>query len=293
MIQISSKTKLTGLLGYPLEHTMSPAMHNRAFEVLNLDFFYLPIEVGAADLADVIRGMIKMNFVGFNITMPHKIEIMKYLDEIEPIAAAIGAVNTVVIKDGRLKGYNTDGSGYFRSLQEETGIDAKGRNVFILGSGGACRALAFNAAFRGADRLYLCNRTVQKAKDLASEINEKVRACAIPLSMEQGAAKKALSETDILINTTSIGMYPETNAIPIEAGLLEKRMTVSDIIYNPLKTRLLLEGEKAGCKTHSGLGMFLYQGGEAQEKWTGHKAPIEAMRELLKETLSNREKTKE
>lgn len=281
MAFINVNTKLVGLLGNPLGHSFSPAMQNIAFETQGLNYYYLPIEVTAENLADVVKGISKMNFAGFNVTIPHKLNIMKFLDEIDDLAELIGAVNTVTIKDGRLKGYNTDGIGFVRSLEEETNVTVKGSIVFILGSGGASRSIAMAMAFKGANKVYLCNRTVEKAMDLTKEINSKIRDCSIALPMVKSEMLRPLKETAIFINTTSVGMHPNEGDTPIESSLLHEGMIVSDIIYNPLKTRLLLEAEQRGCKTLKGLGMLVYQGAEAFKLWTGIDAPAEKMWEVL------------
>lgn len=281
MVSINVNTKMVGLLGNPLGHSFSPAMHNKAFETLGLNYYYLPIEVTTENLADVAKGISKMNFAGFNVTIPHKLNIMKYLDEIDELAALIGAVNTVTIKDGRMKGYNTDGIGFVRSLEEETKDTVQDKNVFILGSGGASRSIAMAMAFKGAKKVYLCNRTVEKAADLAKEINSKIRDCSISLPMVKSDMLGPLQETDIFINTTSVGMHPQEGDIPIDSNLIQEGIIVSDIIYNPLKTRLLLEAEQKGCKTVNGLGMLVYQGAEAFKLWTGLDAPVNKMWQIM------------
>ncbi|ATW24015.1 shikimate dehydrogenase [Candidatus Formimonas warabiya] len=281
MNAINVNTKLVGLLGNPLGHSFSPAMQNRAFEKLGLDYYYLPIEVAGENLGDVVKGISRMNFAGFNVTIPHKINIIKYLDEIDELAEIIGAVNTVTIKDGRLKGYNTDGSGFVRSLEEETGITVQDQNVFILGSGGASRSIALTVAYKGARTICLCNRTVSKAQELAGEINAKVRECCISVTLDKGEMKELLKDCDIFINTTSVGMHPKDEEIPLDPELINEKTIVCDIIYNPLKTKLLKETGKKGCKTVNGLGMLLFQGAEAFKLWTGKDAPVSDMEVIL------------
>lgn len=281
MVSINVSTKLVGLIGNPLGHSFSPAMQNRAFETLGLNYYYLPIEVATENLTDVVRGISKMNFAGFNVTIPHKLSIMKYLDEIDDLAGLIGAVNTVTVKDGGLKGYNTDGIGFVRSLEEETGVAVQDKNVFILGSGGASRSIAMAMAFKGAQTVWLCNRTVEKAVDLSEEINANIRECSVPLPMVKREMIEPLQQTDIFINTTSIGMHPQEGDIPLESNLIQEGIIVSDIIYNPLKTRLLIEAEQRGCKIVNGLGMLVYQGAEAFKLWTGLDAPVKEMWDAL------------
>ncbi len=284
-ININVNTKIVGLLGYPLGHSFSPAMHNKAFEQCSLNKIYIPIEVLPQDFETVVKGISKMNFDGFNITIPYKIEIIKYLDEIDEYARCIGAVNTVSIKNGKLKGYNTDGSGFLKSYEENTATKIEGKSVFILGSGGAARAISMTAALNKANKLYICNRTYEKAIDLCNDINNQVGECsqAIPFIYED--MKKAIDDSDVLINTTSVGMFPNIESSPIDKNLLNKKLIVCDAVYNPKKTKLLCDAEEIGCKTVIGLSMLLYQGAEAFEIWTDAKAPVDLMLKVLEEGL--------
>ena len=277
MAVVDVNTKLVGLLGNPLGHSFSPAMHNKAFETLGLNYFYLPIEVTAEDLSTVAAGIAKMNFAGYNITIPHKIRIMDCLDAIDPLARAIGAVNTVVLENGRATGYNTDGEGFVRSLEAESGIKVDGKSCFILGCGGAARAIAMTLAFKGAQRIFLCNRTEQKAHDLAAEINAKVSPCSEVVTVEPARIEAAVQQVDVLINTTSVGMHPEEDRIPIDDDLIPSGVIVSDIVYNPARTKLLRVAQEKGCKTVPGLGMLVYQGAEGFRKWTRAEPPVEVM----------------
>ncbi|SHJ08144.1 shikimate dehydrogenase [Lutispora thermophila] len=277
MRRVDSKTKYIGLLGYPLGHSISPIMQNAAFENKNMNNLYIPIEVRKEDLGQVVRAMPKMNFRGFNVTIPHKIEVMSYLDEIDDLAKSIGAVNTVLIKDGRLKGYNTDGIGFLRSLGYELKLSVDGKNIFILGSGGAARAISMTLAMNMANRLYICNRTYEKAESLVKDINSKYGNVAVAIPLVEEKMEEAIKDAEILINTTSVGTYPDVDDIPINKALLHSKLAVCDVVYNPRKTKLLQEAEKLGCKTMSGLGMLIYQGEEAFEIWTGVKAPVETM----------------
>jgi shikimate dehydrogenase len=277
MAVVDVNTKLVGLLGNPLGHSFSPAMHNKAFETLGLNYFYLPIEVTAEDLPTVAAGIAKMNFAGYNVTIPHKVHIMDCLDAIDPLAQAIGAVNTVVLENGRTTGYNTDGEGFVRSLEAESGITVDGKRYFILGSGGAARAIAMTLAFKGAQKIYLCNRTEQKAHDLSAEINTKVSPSSEVVPMDPARMADTVRRADVLVNTTSIGMHPEENRIPIDDDLIPSGVIVSDIVYNPPRTKLLQAAEAKACKTVPGLGMLVYQGTEGFRKWTGAEPPVEVM----------------
>jgi shikimate dehydrogenase len=285
MVKIDTKTRMIGLLGYPLEHSFSPAIQNAAFDYMGINKIYLPIEVAPGNLGDVIKGISKMNFDGFNVTIPHKIPILKYLDEIDDLARLIGAVNVVTVNNGVLKGYNTDGSGFITSLEKETGTSVNEKNIFILGSGGASRAISMTLAMKGAKRITICNRTYEKAVALSEDINEKIRICSDSVAMEFNKMKEALEKADILINTTSVGMFPHTEQTPIDQQLLKRRLIVCDIVYNPVRTRLLREAEKKGCKTLSGIGMLIFQGAESFKLWTGKEAPIEKMFSIVDKSI--------
>ncbi len=274
------KTKLVLLLGLPLGHSISPAMHNRVFEKLGMDYCYMPVEVSPEDLGTVFAGLIKMNVGGLNVTIPHKINIISHLDELDPLARAIGAVNTIRIKDGKTKGYNTDGEGFVRSLEEKTGISVQGERFFILGCGGAVRAIAMTLASKGAGKIYLCNRTLSTAKRLAEEINEKVSDCAQAIEQTPETIKPFLQGCDILINGTQLGMHPNVDKSPIDKSLLRKDLIVSDIVYNPLMTKLLKDAQELGCTVVDGLGMLIYQGAAAFQIWTGVEPLIEDMSEV-------------
>lgn len=282
-MDINTQTKLIGLLGYPLSQSLSPVMHNTAFKKLNLNNIYIPIEVEPENLETVVKGISKMNFEGFNITKPYKIDIIKYLNEIDEYASLIGAVNTVKISNGILKGYNTDGTGFLKSFEEGTKTKIEGKNVFILGSGGAARAIAITIALNKADKIYMCNRTYEKAASLAADVKRIGNCAAIPMEYED--MKKAINESHILINTTNVGMFPNIDVSPLNSELLNENLVVCDIVYNPMKTKLLKDAVEKGCKIVPGLGMFVYQGAEAFKIWTNIKAPVEIMYDIANECL--------
>lgn len=274
-------TKLVILLGNPLGHSVSPPMHNRVFEELEMDYCYMPVEVTSENLDTVFNGLTKMNVAGFNVTIPHKIQIMEYLDELDPLAATIGAVNTIRVKDGKTKGYNTDGEGFIRSLEEEAGISVQGKSIFLVGSGGAARAIAMTLAFQDAAKIYILNRTQEKAEALVAEINEKIRPCAevVPASLEE--QKNVIQECDIIVNSTSLGMHPKEDELPIDASLLTPNLVVADIVYNPLMTKLLQTAEEMGCPIVRGLGMLIYQGAAAFKIFTGREPLVEEMSNVV------------
>lgn len=281
MKPITTATKLFVLLGNPLGHSVSPPMHNLAFEHLSQDCSYFPVEVSPENLETVFKGLAKMNVVGMNVTIPHKLQIMDYLDELDPVAATIGAVNTVKFTDDRAKGYNTDGEGFIRSLEEDASISVSGKRFYIIGCGGAARAISMTLAFKGAAKIYLSNRTEEKAKSLAEEINSKIRDCARVVSNLESDLLRAAEDVDVIINSTSIGMHPHINELPLDTSLLQPRHIVADIVYNPKETALLKAANSKGCTTVEGLGMLLYQGVAAFIIWTGLEPPVAAMKEKL------------
>lgn len=274
---ITLNTKMVGLLGEPLTFTFSPQMHNATFEALGLDYFYRPIEVGKDNLYNIVKGLKYMNYAGFNVTKPNKVRILRYLDEVDELASKIGSVNTVKVVDGRLVGYNTDGEGYVASLKEELDFDPTGKTFTILGAGGAGRAIAFTLANYGAEKIYITDRIPSCAEVVSSEINANLRTCAEVFEISDANLKERIDKSDVIINASGIGMMPQVDRTPFSKDLLNKDIIVSDITYNPLKTRLIKEAEEMGCRTHNGVGMLIHQGAKAFEIWTGVEAPIEEM----------------
>ncbi|MGM0713071.1 shikimate dehydrogenase [Brevibacillus parabrevis] len=279
---ITSKTQLVGLFGHPVSHSQSPMMHNAAFSETGLGFAYAAFDVDPEDLADAVAGIRALGLRGINVTIPHKVAIMPMLDEIDPLAKRIGAVNTVVSKDGRLIGYNTDGTGYVRSLVAETGIVLDKQIVTMMGAGGAARAVAFTLAEKGVKEIRIINRSRERAAVLAEHVGTIVPTRIV----EQGEGKDAIADSSLLINTTSIGMLPNVQETPVPAEWLHPGLTVSDLIYNPLETRLLREAKEIGATVHSGVGMFVNQGALAFELWTGTDAPTDVMREIVLQQLT-------
>ncbi len=275
---ISGKTKLCGIIGDPVEHSMSPAMHNAAFKELGIDYVYLPFRVKKEDVGKAIAGMKALNIKGLNVTIPHKVAVLQFLDKLDTLAEKIGAVNTIVNDDGVLSGYNTDAAGFLQALLEK-GFEPKGKKVVILGAGGASRAVSFILADRGA-QLTILNRRLELdwATELASRISQTFGKEVKALELTRENLLRALDKADILVNTTSVGMSPDTDQTPVNVELLRPDLVVYDIVYNPIKTRLLREAKIAGAKTISGIDMLVWQGVLAFEKWTGQKAPVELMR---------------
>ncbi len=272
---MSPPIKIFLLIGDPVEQSLSPAMQNAAFKVLGLNCIYAAIDVPQRFLADAIAGVRAMKISGLNVTIPHKIAVAGLLDELDESASLAGAVNTIKNQRGKLIGFNTDGEGALRAFKNKIG-SVKGKDAVLLGAGGAGRAIAFSLARAGA-RLTIANRTISRAKVLASMIEQKlgVGVAAIPLNRER--LKKVLKDADVLINSTSVGMHPATDQTLVTSDMMHRGLVVNDIVYKPLETRLLREARRAGAKTIDGLGMLVHQGALSFEIWTGRRAPIKVM----------------
>lgn len=280
--QMDSETKWYGVLGDPVRHSKSPVMMNRAFRECGINAAYGAFHVKPERLGDAVKGLRALGFGGFNVTIPHKVDVMNYLDAVDERARRIGAVNTVVADEsGALTGYNTDGIGYVRALKEETGIALGGKRVALIGAGGAARGIVFALAEEGVASVAILNRTESSARSLAAEAARFAPCEGMPLA----ALADIIDQTDLLINTTSVGMHPHVDEIPVPSDLLRPHLVVSDIVYNPRETRLLREAASRGCTVHGGLGMFIYQGAYAFEYWTGTAAPVAAMREAVEASL--------
>ena len=280
-MSISGKTRVCGIIGDPIEHTMSPVMHNAAFRELGIDYLYVPFRVRQEELDKAIAGMRALNIKGLNVTIPHKVAVIPFLDKLDPLAEKIGAINTIVNERGVLTGYNTDATGFLQALLEQ-GVVPGGKTTVILGAGGASRAISFILAERGAN-LVILNRQSGRAEDLSRRIAQVFEKEITALTLSEENLAKVLARADILVNTTSVGMVPNIDETPVPARLLKPGLIVFDIVYNPVQTRLLKEAEAAGAKTINGLDMLVWQGALAFEKWTGRKAPLELMkREAIK-----------
>ena len=278
-MEIKGSTNVVALIGHPVEHSFSPPMHNAAFKALKMDYIYTAFDVNPNDLENAIKGADALNIKGFNVTIPHKIEVMQYLDEIDEIAALIGAVNTIDFKN--LKGYNTDGIGAVKAISEVTKI--KDKNVVIAGAGGASRAISFYLAKYGVNSLEILNRNVERAQNLAGDV---LSSGLIDNVNSDSISNMDLGDADILINTTPVGMHPNVNDTPIaSAEMMHDDLVVFDAVYNPNETGLLKEAIKAGAKPVYGIKMLLYQGAESFEIWTGKKAPVGVMEAALIKTL--------
>jgi shikimate dehydrogenase len=269
--------KLFGVLGDPVSHSLSPVMHNAAFKTLGMDCEYHAFRVSKDDLHDAIHGAYALGFGGLNLTIPLK---EKALDIVKPteLAKQIGAVNTVDFKHG-IVGYNTDGIGAKMAL-ESNGIGLKGRNVLLLGAGGAARAIAFQLASAGAG-VTIANRTKERAISLAKDVSRIGKARGAGLD----ELKNLVQNCDIIINSTAVGMSPKTSETIVTSDMMHSKLVVFDIVYNPVNTMLLHEAKKAGAKTIDGVMMLVYQGAEAFKIWTGKTPPLDVMEKAVRERL--------
>lgn len=283
MKTITGHTKLTGLLGSPVSHSISPMMHNEAFRQLDLDYVYLAFDVGKKELAPTVGGLRAMKVRGFNITMPHKHAMCQLCDSLSPISEILGTVNTVVNEDGHLTGYTTDGIGYMRGLQED-GYEILGKKMTLLGAGGAASSILAQAALDGVSEISVFNRqgtNFEHTQKLIQLLKERTN-CRIRLFdiADSATLRREVSESALLTNATSVGMAPNTDASLIQdATLFRPDLIVSDVIYHPSETKLLRDAKKAGCRTQNGLSMLLYQGAESFRLWTGEEMPVSIIRE--------------
>lgn len=274
-MNISGKTKVTGLFGYPVEHSLSPAMHNAAFEHLNMDYCYVTFSVRPDLLGDAVRAISALNLEGVNVTVPHKENVVPFLSEISEEASFIGAVNTIKNDNGKLTGYNTDGRGFMQSLSE-AGTDARDKKILIVGAGGASRAIGYYLC-KEASAVHLFDVDDKKADSLKEHLN-KLKGNVSLAGAKSIKDKDFFSGIDIIINATPLGLKP-ADPMPVDISMINKNHIVCDLIYK--ETPLLREASKIGCKTMDGLGMLLYQGVFAFEIWTGVMPPVKVMREAL------------
>ena len=267
----TKQVKITGIFGYPIGHTLSPAMHNAAYTALGLNYTYLPFEVTPATLGDAIESIKLLNICAINITVPHKELAMKFVDKIDNTAKKIGSINTIVNKNGILYGYNTDAPGFIESLKVN-GFTPKNKTALLLGAGGAGKAIAAALELNGIKRIYLFELDAAKAKSLA----KKVKTCKI---IKQKDLQKIKEELDLCVNATPVGMHKGDPSI-LPKDMFTKNCFYYDVIYNR-ETEFLKLAKNAKAKASGGLGMLLMQGVKGFELWTGKKAPVEIMRKAL------------
>ncbi|MBI4831148.1 MAG: shikimate dehydrogenase [Candidatus Lindowbacteria bacterium] len=282
--RIDAKTKLCAVIGNPVEHSLSPAIHNAAFEALALNYVYVAFRV--EDVAGAISGLRALgNFRGLSVTIPHKVSIMRYLDEIDEIAKNIGSVNTVVNENGVLKGSSSDGPGALKALAD-CGIELPGRDVLVLGSGGAARAIAFTLAMTDRPpKISVLGVIPEEVDKLTHDLKQKTTACVNGMLLDHSSLRKGVETADIIIHCSPVGMHPRTDETLVPKELLQPRHLVFDIVYNPRRTRLLAEAESAGCTTIPGIEMCVNQAMVQFELWTGQRAPGSVMRRVVEESL--------
>ncbi len=280
---VSAKTKVCCIIADPVEHSLSPAMHNAAYAAAGLDWVYVPFQV--KDLRAAVQGIRALGIRGSSVTIPHKVAVMEHLDELDPVAEWIGSVNTIINEDGRLVGTNTDGAGAMKALVD-AGVELEGKRALILGSGGGARAVAITlGAKAGLGSLHILGVIEKELETLAADCRDKAGVETESDLLNERTLAAAMERAEVVIHCTPVGMHPKEGESVVSPGLWRADQAVMDIVYNPRETRLLKEAREAGCRTARGLDMLLNQGVLQYEAWTGEKAPVEAMRKALEEGL--------
>jgi len=280
--RVTGKSRITGIIGSPVEHSISPQLHNTISRCLGLDIAYVPFRVEKHELENAVKGLSALNMLGFNVTLPYKREIIKHLGDVSETALIIGAVNTVKNEGGILKGFNTDADGFYRSFEKEAGMGLNGKRVYMLGAGGAARAIAVKAAEEGAERIYISNRSAHKAIEIANLVYDRFGAAAEYVGLEGIEAVNAFRDSEVVINTTSVGMAPNIDENPLAPSFEFREGQVAyDVIYAPCETKFLKTAGLMGAKTVNGLGMLVYQGVKSYELWTGVDVPDELVSEII------------
>lgn len=288
---ITGKTSLVGLIGWPVAHSLSPRMHNAAFAELDLDWAYVPLPVHPEHVEQALKGLAALSFVGANVTVPHKQAVMRYMDELSDAARITGAVNTIHFQNDKFYGYNTDAIGFLNSLKESN-YDPQGMRVAVLGAGGAARAVVFALARGGADSIIVLNRTAERGAFLVGDLAAAFPNSSLTFEALTTTSLAVLDSTvDLVINSTSAGMYPNVEASPWPADVpMPANVIFCDLVYNPLETVFLARARSAGATTIDGLGMLVHQGAYAFEKWTGQSAPVDVMRQACLSKLKSSDK---
>ncbi len=279
--RISGHTGLLAVIGSPVGHSASPAMYNYSFERLGLDYAYVAFDIKTEEVKDAIAAMKTFKMRGCNVTMPCKTEVVKYMDELSPAARIIGAVNTIVNDGGRLTGHITDGEGFVNNLKDH-GIDVTGKKIAIAGGGGAATAIQVQCALDGAREIVIFNRTVAKAEETAAKIRKEVPSCVVSVYdiADTDRMTEEIGNSDIFVNATSVGMAPnEDDSVVKDLSAFRPGLVVTDIVYNPLETKLLKDAKAAGCTCVGGKGMLLWQGVSAFKLYTGEDMPVAEVKE--------------
>ncbi|EIA2939394.1 quinate/shikimate dehydrogenase [Escherichia coli] len=284
-MDVTAKYELIGLMAYPIRHSLSPEMQNKALEKAGLPFTYMAFEVDNDSFPGAIEGLKALKMRGTGISMPNKQLACEYVDELTPAAKLVGAINTIVNDDGYLRGYNTDGTGHIRAIKE-SGFDIKGKTMVLLGAGGASTAIGAQGAIEGLKEIKLFNRRDEffdKALAFAQRVNENTD-CVVTVTdlADQQAFAEALASADILTNGTKVGMKPlENESLVNDISLLHPGLLVTECVYNPHMTKLLQQAQQAGCKTIDGYGMLFWQGAEQFTLWTGKDFPLEYVKQVM------------
>ena len=285
----TGKTRIMGVMGYPIAHSLSPVIQNAAIQAAGIDYGYIAMPVAPEALEDAVKGLKALGFIGCNVTIPHKVNIMQYLDEIDETASLIGAVNTVVIKDGKLRGYNTDGIGFITPLLKD-GVEVSGKTAVILGAGGACRAVISGLAQRGAANIVLGVRNPVKGQAMADYFTGKIDSHIEAHDWHSDEFAKWLAKADLLINTTPLGMQPNVDAAPpVDWDGVNPQAFVYDIVYVPAMTKFLREAKARGHRILNGERMLAEQGAAALKLWTDADIDVDVMIKALRDFLSTRE----
>ncbi len=285
-----TQTRAVGVIGWPVEHSLSPAMHNAALREMGLNWVYLAFAVEPELVGEAVRGVRGLRLVGLNVTIPHKSAVIDHLDEIDDTAAALEAVNTIVLQpDGLLVGHNTDAPGFIRSVQE-AGHDVSGMRVAVIGAGGASRSIAYACATSGASAISIINRTPLRAERVAEMVREAADFDALDAGPLDGEfAQEAVTRADLVVDCTSVGMYPHHDVEPvISPQWLRPGQVVVDLTYNPIDTAILKAARAVGADTVDGAGMLVHQGAISLQHWSGQEPPVETMRAALLEQLGAR-----
>lgn len=286
-MNVLGNMRVLGVFGHPIAHSLSPVMHNAAIRALNIDFIYVPFHVMPDNLGRAVEGIRAMEIAGANVTIPHKEHVIGYLDEVSRYSMQIQSVNTIVNVDGYLRGDTTDGPGFLRSAEAEWG-KLNGCKTLIIGAGGSAKAVAFALAEIGCE-ITIANRTRERAVELAGCLGQVFEAGKFRVTELDGQAlSEGLSGVDLVVNTTSVGMHPDVDGIPIPPELLRPNLLVYDLVYNPARTRLVTEAERRGARALTGLKMLVYQGALSFEMWTGLEAPIDVMEQAI-QAIGNRQ----
>ena len=284
-MRIDGNTRIVGLFGYPVKHTLSPVFQNAAFQAKKLNYVYLPFEVAPQELELALRSLSTLGIAGINVTIPHKESVIPYLSGLSTEAQIIGAVNTISVINGKLIGCNTDGYGFVTSLKKDLNTELKGKKIMVLGAGGGARAVVLKALMEKAGKIYIGDVLEEKVVRLISDAKRIYPdSKVVPYYFKDSEIRDFLEDAEILINATPVGMKKE-DPLLVKPEWMRDSLLVYDLIYNPFETKLLKAAKKRGCRCSNGLGMLLHQGAKSFEIWTGVKAPVEVMKKALQKAI--------